>query len=453
MANSLSLLDQGRIGAPKTRPRTGATWGHSFWQYSASLDALFGSEGAPPGSVTAYQNSRGPLESALIRAGQPLIMLTNGGITGESSAEILARAASVVGKKVKPGNVFVFCGSNDPNKGLTSPQTMANIRAMYAICMSIGALMWLFTDPPRGDYTQPKLLQIQATNQLMRDFAAVMPNIRLVDVEKECIDDSSVSTNVNFAPDQSMFLSEGSTFVHFNRKGGSTIGEGILADMLIAEFGVPQGLAGGGAQIGTGTGDQGNILKNPNLLGTGGGKNTGISGQFADETFTTRSGSISGVGSLLTAAQVLAMYPALAPWLKFGGSKGRIQHIALSGNATAADQLQVYNYAGLIPAGNGAWIVRVEVAGVATMGTIDLLKGQFGIGGSQPWGLQMNNQVDLNDGLNSQVFYGVLQSRPIYLNAGTTQSGTSLGVFAQLSLGGVGAIMFRRPMFREIKLQ
>lgn len=62
----------------------------------------------------------------------------NSGVSGETSAQILARFADDV-ELFKPHLVFITCGGNDanPKNGVTMAQTRANLREMIARCRAL----------------------------------------------------------------------------------------------------------------------------------------------------------------------------------------------------------------------------------------------------------------------------------------------------------------------------
>lgn len=118
-----------------SRPATVVLWG----------DSITANSGPTTSGVTVSMNQQGYWTWCARRLGQRLRLVNNAGISGQTSAQILARFATDVAA-YSPGYVVILAGRNDGPIG--SAATRANLAKMYDLAASIGAVVIACTLPP-----------------------------------------------------------------------------------------------------------------------------------------------------------------------------------------------------------------------------------------------------------------------------------------------------------------
>lgn len=117
---------------------------------------------------TNFQGGSFPL-FAMMAAGGQLVTVANAGLSGDTSAQMLARFDTDVTPSA-PNTVVVLAGTNDVGQGVvTLSGFAANIRAIVAKIRGIGAVPVLATIPCNNDPTRH--LKISAWNSWLRQYA------------------------------------------------------------------------------------------------------------------------------------------------------------------------------------------------------------------------------------------------------------------------------------------
>jgi lysophospholipase L1-like esterase len=114
----------------------------------------------------------------------------NFGVSGETSAQILARISSVL--SAGPDIVSLLAGTNDPSSGFTPQQTIDNLKAMYLSLLAAGITVVAIPILPRedGGYsgTAPqiafKMRYVAQVNRWIELFASRTPGMIFADARK-----------------------------------------------------------------------------------------------------------------------------------------------------------------------------------------------------------------------------------------------------------------------------
>lgn len=114
-----------------------------------------------------------------------LLPTSNHGVSGETSAEVLARIADVVA--LAPGVCVVLAGTNDIGT-LTPAQTVANLGTIYDTLRSAGIFVIAVPILPRGSLSTAEQGKIQQVNKWVRLQRLTRRNFAIADCELAYID-------------------------------------------------------------------------------------------------------------------------------------------------------------------------------------------------------------------------------------------------------------------------
>jgi len=412
--------------------------GHSFVQNCGSADSSFGGAGITnPGTVNGISYSKGVFERANILLKQPFTVLSNLGVSGQTSTQILARFGAAVA--LNPGWIYLDCHSNDYYQGITAAQSIANTLAMIKQANGAGIAVILALDIPRGaGYAQSSIQALMQVSDYFKDYAVGNSGLVVFDQWPYFLDTSSIANAYNGVPLASTVLSDS---IHPSAYGAGLAAQG-LASLLAPLVPVARRRSSCGSD-GVSNGDLAIVTKNPMHIGTGGFSGTGGSGVWGDSGFGARwiGSTIAGVGSKVTRASVAATFPGLFD----DGVQGGLQAIALTNASgansdifyftvstgdTAADFATKY-------AGTGPWVAEAEVGATSSSGNLNALylSVNVPINTSTNYLVTSNYNLDSGDYLGVTKFQGVLRTRPFYMPTVIEPSGTPNKVFVGFYMG------------------
>lgn len=199
----------------------------------------------------------------------------NGGISGNTTADVLARCAAMLARR--PSVVLVSVGTNDVGASVAASTAMANLQAICGYFTARGVKVILSNIRPRGSSSIPdgdaRLTILSDLNALISAYAAATPNVTLWDAYAAYDDGAGRPV--------SGLLSDG---IHPSRRGAQIAGRSlatviasVMADQAIAQIPTP-----------------GALMSNDIMAGTGGTASTGSSGSMATGyTFTRVGGGTS----------------------------------------------------------------------------------------------------------------------------------------------------------------
>lgn len=302
-----------------TKGRSGSLW------YNHTVGLRNGStwSGTGPGSIVLFGDSLiykcGPFSTgayssyndagfwgwAEVLEAQRFNMISNAGVNGNTTSQMLARLATDV-LALHPQWVLVHGGVNDMGPGADT-SILANLTAICDAIRASGAKVILCTVPPNSTFTGgTTITAYQATNTGIAAYAAAHPS----DV---ILADTGASNRTSWANPVPV---GGTTYdvVHPNRWGAQRMGQTLVAAILAAS-GIPDAyplitVVGGG-----------NLLANPLMTGTGGGTSGTASGSIADNW--TAIGSSGGTAVCSKVARV-------------DGIPGSWQQIAYTGTSNSS---------------------------------------------------------------------------------------------------------------------
>jgi len=127
-------------------------------------------------------------------SGNRIKLLHNAGMSGETTAQILARITRDVAPYM-PSHVAVLAGTNDVRNGVATATTIANLLTIYQRLRGLGATVTAITIPPLGSgdasYNATTTQQIQDINAWMRATVSQMDGMRLADIHPVIADPTS----------------------------------------------------------------------------------------------------------------------------------------------------------------------------------------------------------------------------------------------------------------------
>jgi lysophospholipase L1-like esterase len=446
---SLKAVAAHNAQASLNRKNTVVLEGHSFVSNNSTADSSWGLPGmAPVGN--GYTYSKGVFMRAMIRMNQPFTVLTNQGVGGNTSTNILARIPNDLA--YNPGWLFLDPFTNDALDSVPLATTIANVTSMLTQAAAQDVMVILALDGPRTGLTQSQITLAVKVSDYFKDYAIDNPGVIIFDQAPYRWDLTSLASSEAYSPLASVVLSDG---VHPNAYGAGLLGEQGLARVLKPYIAASyRGPAANGN--GTSTGDTDNLFANPLMVvGSGGTAGTGASGTVAQNMVAQRStGAISGACSLVSRATLAATYPGLFD----DGTFGNVQQIALSGATAATDTFQysIYPATGYVTDLTGPWVVEVEIGATATSGTLGQICGNIFIQtNSGYWNGYMNANADSGDYLGSTFFQGKLRSQPFYAPVGVVTPQHAFNIVFNLLLstssGGAATVNIANPVWRLVE--
>jgi len=214
----------------------------------------------------------GMFEWANALSGHKFTLLNNAGIGGENSTQILARVDTEV-IEYNPTHCMYICGmNNDATIGSSTDTLISHIIEIYEKLNSAGIYSYVLTNTLK---TSDSLKTIQAfyVNNYLANYFKDKPNVVFIDIMRAWIDNTSTTNTAktNVLRDDK----------HQSNYGAYLAGKEIAKyfDLETNKSDILPISAYDTYSINT---DSLNWIKNPIMLGTGGTKATGISGDLAD---------------------------------------------------------------------------------------------------------------------------------------------------------------------------
>lgn len=240
-------------------------------------DSITNYNGGPsPAAPTAAWDSKGFFVWANIMLGGRMKVLSQEGVAGETTAQMLARLdASVLARR--PGFVIVLGGTNDVANNVSAATTIANLFEIYSRCTAAGIRVVAIPIIPRTGLSAGQLAALQTVNRWIKDFCRSTAGVILCDMGQAIMDPNS-----NWSP-ASGYLLDGT---HPNSLGASVMGKALAAALT--------NIVPSADILNCG---QDNLLTNPYFYGTGTTIATGWSlqgGTGATFSYVPRTDNVRG---------------------------------------------------------------------------------------------------------------------------------------------------------------
>lgn len=307
-----AALDAATRRDPNTaRPATIALLGDSITEACGGAPAIFPRAVASMGANVELQPVTGYWAWADAYLGARYKLVYNGGVSGESSTQILARVGAVTALSPRPTFCVVHAGINDIMNDVAASTTTASLAAIYTALIDAGITPVMTALLPVADsfMTTGRWASWQAVNKWIAGAAQTYPALY-------CNWANAYMDPADGQPLAGMTI-EG---LHPAGSGAQRIGK-LLADTLAAASptpAIPRGL--------TSNRDAGNLFSNGMLTGTAGSKPTGATGSLATGMGVNWPGGGTGAVTLSKVARTDEV-------------PGEWQQVNVT---TASDNLQVY---------------------------------------------------------------------------------------------------------------
>ena len=218
--------------------------------------------GTASGTTFDSRNAKGYWVWALIRLRHRLRLITEAGVAGNTTAQMLDRLDSYLANGT-PGWNLVLGGTNDA-AGLVDLATItANLTAIYDRIADSGGRVVAVTVPPKTGASSAQNLRIAEVNRWIKQQGGTRPGLVACDVYPALV----AATSGDYAAGMS---ADGT---HPAPQGASVMGK-IVADTLTPLIPALDVLPYGAV-------DTANLITNPLLTGTGGTVGTGGTGSVA----------------------------------------------------------------------------------------------------------------------------------------------------------------------------
>jgi lysophospholipase L1-like esterase len=388
--------------------------------------------------VNSYRAGRGFLTWAMQRLGQRLQIVSapgtaNGGITGQTTTQILARVQQDV-IDVKPGWAHVLAGTNDMITGVAFGTIQANLTAIYDAILGAGIRLIVGTIAPYSGATTAQLIAIERINNFIREQALTRPGVVLADYHAVLAGADGNWRTVG----TTAYTGDGT---HASTGGAMRMGK-VLAEALASQVPAVNILPTSNVDaIGNAASfDKPNLLTNPMFTGTAGTVGTQATGQVADSwvVSTYTASDLTGV----TASKVARADNQAGTWQQFTltnvSQKLRFQQSINMGTNLAAGDLVWGAIEYELSSITDLDLFRVQLAtfdaanGFANRGTvIDLDLNGADI-----------NTIPLDTNLPAT---GILRTPTLTMPANAT------GITFSFDVSAVGTIRLGRPVFRRTR--
>lgn len=246
-------------------------------------------------ATQGYYDRQSVIFWAQLFLGQRLTLVSNKGVSGNTTTQMLARLATdVLSANPIPDFVVMDGGANDIGN-VSLATTKSNLQSMWSQIAAKGSKVVYFTLNPSGNYgtgptaTSPvsPVADAYAFNRWVRAYAAANPGFILVDCWSSLID---VTQTASAPPIAGYVQGDG---IHPNFYGAARMGRKLAEAMEPFIQGLPV--------VAEGNSDPANFLANPMMTGTGGTITNGGTGSVP--TSWTVNG---GGGAIVCAASVVS---------------------------------------------------------------------------------------------------------------------------------------------------
>lgn len=403
-------------------------FGDSGNAFNSSADSTFGSSGVAP-SGNAFECNEGLFNAWNQSLGFPFEVVSNTGVVGDTTTQMLARyATDCLGTPSK--HVFFWSpGSNDTpsGSGISIATSISNLTTMFDAILAAGRTLWVPTIPPRLGNDATSLAHAMAINEFLYAYELANDEAHVADVfaytESPTLTSFVTAGQPTYPPTANPDTVDG---YHYSCIGAQKGNVGLLKAWCGKTPAIVQSQAIRGCRS-----------ANPFMEGSGGVSGTGFSGNLPPGYWADRSGSIAATTSVVARTDAASDFPGLFD----PAARGQLTKLALSGSASDNDKFSLifYPLAGSVANLSGPWQITARAAVKATTGVVRgcYLQGLFYTSsGSFEIKTNLNEYPGyVADSFNS-THYGVLmKSRPFYLPNNIT--GVQINASTVLSSGGV----------------
>lgn len=257
----------------------------------------------------------------------------NKGVGGDNLVLILARMTDILSVVDNNTTVFIECGTNDPTL-YTVAQYKANLPLVAAPILAKGARIVWVCPTPRNQVDGGGSSYWASTTNRTKGFgmvAALIDYVRSAGGDQFIFDCSRILTGSN----GDMVATYTSDGLHRNARGGYPMAVQALTDLNeITPPANPMHLFSSLDLYDATNNVYGNLISNGHFAGTGGTKNTGVSGNLAD-TWTL--GRVDGTVATCVCSKVTDSTPNGLVWQRMtfdgvgGGSSGETFRLQWNG--------------------------------------------------------------------------------------------------------------------------
>ncbi len=407
-------------GSSPKPPRPGQTiviFGDSITNQNTQVSSTFSSHLAK-GYFTQMQ----------IMLEQRFELLNNAGVSGDNTTQMLARIdGDVLG--YRPQYVYFMGGTNDVGNDVPYATTIANYAAIFAKIQQSGSILILATMTPRGfaGMTQARLLNMVALNNWLQNYAARNPGVILIDMYRQVMDYSTLTTTSQGEPVAAWFDGQA---LHPLAAGAVQMGIAGFRQLDGVIPKLPRRLQ---VNYNGTNGDNGNLIRNGMFIqGTGGTAGLNATGTIAQNwTAAAASGAIAGACSIVARSASFN-----------DGFNGSVQRVAITASAATIEIFRLTPTVATPAVGDRVYM-EVEFMASASTGTINEISLSFGTVGGTVIAGAANSMPSASETLaiGTTVYRGVLRTPVMTINAGCVGAyasiniRTSVGAVAQLDFG------------------
>jgi lysophospholipase L1-like esterase len=254
-------------------------------------------------SIYEGKNLRGYYVWALARLGQRLKFLKDGGVAGDTTAQMLARIDAYIGSQV-PAWTWILGGTNDAAGLVPLDTTTANLTAILDKIEAAGGRCLLLTVPPRTGASAAINTRINEINNWIRRQGFTRPNLLVADIFPKLAADTNYGYRTGASQDN----------VHPLPHGAALMGEVVanVVDPFIPKLSpLPSAITDGV-----------NRITNALMTGTGGTANAGGTGQVADSWLVS---AVDGVASVFECSKVARTDGVAGVWQQVHVTSGQVK--------------------------------------------------------------------------------------------------------------------------------
>lgn len=213
-------------------------------------DSISAYAGGPGSGTSTIYDSKGFWVWANTLLGNRLRLISNQGVAGETTAQILARVQTSV-LDLGPQFVIVLAGTNDLTADVPAATIIANLQAIYLACVRAGIHVVAIPILPRTGLSGAQETVMRTVNAWIVDYARTIPRVSVCNMGAAIADPTT-----NWQPASGMLLDT----VHPNSPAAAAMGKLLAAHLspMVTPFDI----------MGSGTGSADNLLTNPNFNGS-----------------------------------------------------------------------------------------------------------------------------------------------------------------------------------------
>lgn len=382
--------------------------------------------------VYTTKDARGYWGWASMRLGQRIDLVAragtlNGGITGQTTAQILARVQSDV-IDLAPGWCHVLAGTNDMLQSVPVATTIANLTAIYNTLAAAGIRVVAGTIPPFAAATTAQFRLTEALNQFVRSQGLTRRGFVVADYHAVLAGPTGTWRIATVA-----YTADGT---HPSAGGAARMGK-VLADALAPRVPAVNRLPSSNMDDADSGAALPNLAPNPMFTGTTGTVGAGGSGVMPTSWTLNRSG---GSGSLTGTVVSVVSRTDDKPgqWLQIASTTIvdaiRVQAPSIAG-VTAGDRIQV--------------MVEFETEGITDLSTLRAIA----IGSDSTAGYATRvaaYDIDLNSADDREVFpNGMIPSSGVLQTPWVTYPANSNILTVGVDFTGVGTLRLARFAIRK----